>query len=121
MTGEAETERTPIPLAAQAEAAHEELKRRHRTYPMLVKTGKMWPGEAAAGIATMRAIRDTLLLFAEFEPFVRDAVREAKRLKAACAEVSDHPAVVEVMTQFPGAEIGTVRDLDPAVAEAAAP
>lgn len=103
MSGEAA--RAPIPLSVQAEAAHEELKRRHRTYPMLVKDGKMWEGEAAQGLAVMRAIRDTLLLLAEFEPFVRDALRDAKRLKAELANAVTDPAVETVLDEFPGAEL----------------
>lgn len=111
MTGDAATqERTPIPLAVQAEAAHEELKRRHRTYPMLVKNGKMWQGEADQGIAVMRAIRDTLLHFAEFEAFVRDAVRDAKRLKASLSEAATDPAVETVIEEFPGATLTDIRD-----------
>lgn len=73
MTGAttADVPRAPVPLRLQAECAQRELAMRHRVYPGLVKRQKMTEAEAASEIDTMRAIRDTLRLFAEHETAMR--------------------------------------------------
>ena len=100
--------RAKIPLRLQADAAQRELAMRHRVYPGLVKRGKMTESEAAAEIETMRAIRDTLRLFAEHEDQVRAALAraiEARRLADELDELRSHPAVTAVMDEFPGSAI----------------
>ncbi|HML28777.1 MAG TPA: hypothetical protein PKE16_08060 [Hyphomicrobium sp.] len=72
-----ETPRAIVPLRIQADEAHRELTMRHRVYPGQVKRGKMTEAEAQVGYDVMRAIRDTLQLFAEYEDEIRSALRHA--------------------------------------------
>ncbi|WP_409560244.1 hypothetical protein [Hyphomicrobium sp. MC8b] len=72
-----ETPRAIVPLRIQADEAHRELAMRHRVYPGQVKRGKMTEAEAQVGYDVMRAIRDTLRLFAEYETEIRSALRNA--------------------------------------------
>lgn len=89
-----------VPLRIQADEAQRELAMRHRVYPGLVKRGKMTELEANAAIAVMRAIRNTLRLFAEYEVPVRSAVEKAIE---AARRAADDPSAQHVM-----AELGAV-------------
>lgn len=102
-----------IPLALQAEAAARELTWRYRVYAGRVKAGKMTEAERDREIALMRAIRDTLRLFAEHEDAIRAVVRagiERKRLIAEAEGLAEVPAVAAVLDAFPGAEIVGISD-----------
>jgi hypothetical protein len=97
-----------VSLRLQAEAAQRELAMRHRVYPGLVKRGKMTAAEADGEIAAMRAIRDTLRLFAEHEDAVRSTLAraiEARRHADELDELRTHPAVTAVLDEFPGSTI----------------
>lgn len=96
-----------ISLREQAEDAHRELTRRHRSYAGQVKHGRMTEAEAVAGIAVARAIRNTLRLLADHET----AVRETLRRELAAAKLADHPALNALQAEFPDAEITSVRPL----------
>lgn len=110
---------------------------RHRVYPYRVKDGKMTEAEKAREIDTMRAIRNTLDMFSEFEPEMRECLREClerrnAKLKAeraaaetplpidrithdvaaAAESLSDHPAVAAVNHAFPGATVVDVRPIN---------
>jgi hypothetical protein len=104
-----------VSLREQADEAAREVAMRHRVYPGLVKRGRMTEAEAAIGIARMRAIRDTLRLFAEHEGAVRDALARAiagRRQQAEIDALGDEPAVAAVLDAFPGASIVDVRHLE---------
>lgn len=104
--------RAKIPLREQADAAHRELVMRHRVYPGLVRRGRMTEAEAAVEMDLMRAIRDTLRLFAEYEDAVRKAIVDAKRradFERQLEELEQHPAMAAVRETFPGAEVVDVR------------
>jgi hypothetical protein len=105
-----ETPRPLIPLRIQAEEAHEELKLRHKVYPGRISKGYMTEAEARVGIDRMRAIRDTLRLFAEYETEVRSALRNAIEARKVLAE---SPLAQTVIEHFPGAAAVEVRDLSP--------
>lgn len=77
-----------VGLREQADEAGREVAMRHRIYPGLVKRGRMTEAEAAVGIARMRAIRDTLRLFAEHEDTVRAALTRAVAARRRQAEIS---------------------------------
>jgi len=105
-----------VPLAAQAEEAGRELTLRYRVYSARVKAGRMTEAEKEAGIHLMRAIRDTLRLFAGHEDAIRAVIRagiERKRLLAEAEALREDPAVAAVLDAFPGAEIAAVTDLQP--------
>lgn len=110
---------------------------RHKVYPYRVKDGKMTEAEKAREIDTMRAIRNTLDLFSEFEDEIRECLRECierrnARLKqeskpaqealpidriigdvsSAAEKLSDHPAVAAVNHAFPGATVVDVRPIN---------
>lgn len=109
-----------LSLREQADAAHREVARRHRSYAGMVKREKMTAVEAAVGIAEMRVIRDTLSMLAEHEDalriWLRDrlaAQRRAARIAAEADDLRDDPAVSAVMTTFPGAEVADVRETEP--------
>lgn len=102
-------------LADQAAEANREIGMRHRVYPARVKAGKMTQAEADQGLALMRAIRDTLRLFARFEGEVRATVFEClrrERLTQEADEVRDDPAVRAVLEGWPGAEITNVQPIE---------
>lgn len=104
-----------VSLREQAEAAHRELAWRHRVYPGLVKREKMTESEAEIEIARMRAIRDTLRLFAAHEDAIRSALATAMRRQQEQADVDavrDHPDVQAVLETFPGARIDRVTPLE---------
>lgn len=111
------TEATPakVSLREQADEASRELAMRHRVYPGLVKRGKMSAAESAVAIDRMRAIRDTLRLFAEHEDAIRAALAAAiqrRREAEEIASLSEHPAVQAVLDVFPDAEVAAVRHLE---------
>lgn len=104
-----------VSLREQADEAQRELAMRHRVYPGLVKRGKMSAAESAVSIDRMRAIRDTLRLFADHEDAVRAALAGSIRRKKEAAEVEalrEHPAVQAVFDAFPDADIAEVRHLE---------
>lgn len=104
-----------VSLREQAKEAQRELEMRHRVYPGLVKRGKMTETEQAVAIARMRAIRDTLRLFADHEDAIRSALGQAikhSRLSAEADELRQHPAVQAVLDVFPDADIAEVRHLE---------
>lgn len=108
------TNHSKVSLREQAEEAQRELAMRQRVYTGLVKRGKMSPAEQAVAINRMRCIRDTLLLFAEHEEAIRDALAGALRKRRQAEEVEtlrDHPAVQAVLDVFPEAEIADVRPM----------
>ncbi len=111
MTDETGIAKTPakISLREQADEAHKELKNRHRYYPSQVRAGKMTPAEAEVGFAVMRAIRDTMSLFAEYEIEVRAALRNA--IEARRTLESD-PLAQTITEAFPDARPVEVRDVD---------
>lgn len=83
-----------ISLREQAEEAGRELQMRYKVYSVRVKKGSMTEAEKAAGIGVMRAIRDTLRLFARFEPAVRETLeyelaREREEKERASREAAD--------------------------------
>ena len=98
-----------ISLREQAEAAQRELAMRHRVYPGLVKRDRMTGAEAAREIDLMRAIRDTLRLFAAHEDRVRaalfDGLAAERRRRTADELAATEPAVAAVLAHFPDAEI----------------
>lgn len=97
-----------VSLREQAEEAARELTSRYRIYAGRVKRGDMTEAESAVGIARMRAIRNTLRLFAEHEDAMRDALAQAierKRRDAEIDAVRDHPMVAGALKEFPDAEI----------------
>jgi hypothetical protein len=108
--------RRKFPLLEQAEAANRELTMRYRVYSQRVKDGKMTQAAMDDGVAVMRAIRDTMRLFAEHEDDIR-ALLEFKRQRArenaeTAAEIEalrKHPAVGLVLEHFPDAEVGAPR------------
>lgn len=104
-----------VSLREQADEAQRELAMRHRVYPGLVKRGKMTEAEQAVAIARMRAIRDTLRLFAEHEEAMRAALATAIRRKAQAAEIEavrEQPIVEELLGMFPEAEITGVQPIE---------
>lgn len=104
-----------VSLREQADEAQRELAMRHRVYPGLVKRGKITDAEQATGIARMRAIRDTLRLFADHEDAVRAALAAAIRRDREVKEIDalrEHPAVQAVFDAFPDADIAEVRHLE---------
>lgn len=107
--GEAPGAGTRVPLREQADAAHRELAMRHRVYPGLVKRGRMTEAEAAREISLMRAIRDTLRLFAEHESLIREVLSAALRRQRQIAEAEEiaasEPAARAVLDAFPGAVV----------------
>lgn len=103
-----------VPLREQAEEAQRELARRHRSFAGQVKHGKMTEAEAAVGLARMRAIRDTLRLFAEHEDAVRAALEQSLQRAIEAQEIealASDPLVGAISDAFPGAEITAVREL----------
>lgn len=108
--------RPKVSLREMAEEAHRELALRHRVYPGQVKRGFLTQADADTFIARMRAIRDTLRLFAEHEDSVRAALAFSMQRTREAAEIDalqEHEAVAAVREAFPGAEITAVRDLPP--------
>lgn len=100
-----------VSLREQADEAARELAMRHRVYPSLVTRGKMTETEQAVAIARMRAIRDTLRLFAEHEDAIRSALANALKHKRDAAEIAalrEHPAVQAVLDVFPDATMSVV-------------
>ena len=105
--------RAKVPLRMQAEAANCELTMRYRVYSQRVKAGKMTEAEKAAGISEMRAIRDTLRLFAEYEDEVRATLQRCLERRAIEDEVAalqeSNPeaaaAIGHVTTAFPGTSV----------------
>lgn len=91
-----------ISLREQADEAHRELVNRHRYYPSQVKSGKMSAQDAEVGYAVMRAIRDTMRLFAEYEPEMRQALKAAIE---AHREIANSPLAKTVLEAFPGAAV----------------
>ncbi len=107
----ADVPRVPIPLRLQAECAQRELAMRHRVYPGRVKRQLMTEVEAASEIDTMRAIRDTLRLFAEHETAMRSALAKAIEAARFIEEVKDNPAVKALQLAFPEAACAEVHDI----------
>lgn len=107
----ADAPRVPIPLRLQAECAQRELAMRHRVYPGRVKRQQMTEAEAASEIDTMRAIRDTLRLFAEHETAMRSALAKAIEAARFLDEAKDHPAVQTLRLAFPEAACSEVHAL----------
>lgn len=105
-----------VSLREQADEAQRELGMRHRVYPGLVKRGKMSAAESAVAIDRMRAIRDTLRLFADHEDAIRSALSTAIKRRREDAEIEtlrEHPAVQTVLDVFPGATVTGVHTLEP--------
>ena len=103
-----------VSLREQAEEAQRELARRHRSFSGQVKHGRMTEAEAAVGLSRMRAIRDTLRLFAEHEDAVRAALEQSLRRAHEAQEIealAGDPLVGAIADAFPGAEITAVREL----------
>lgn len=98
-----------ISLREQAECAQRELAMRHRVYPGRIKNNKMTEAEAAGEIATMRAVRDTLRLFAQHENAIRAALRREIERAKDIEDLRGHPAVEAVLGAFPDAEIVDAR------------
>mgnify|MGYP003384791470 CR=1 FL=1 len=114
-----------VSLREQADEAQRELAMRHRVYPGLVTRGKMSAAESAVAIARMRAIRDTLRLFAEHEDAIRSALGDAIRQRRADAQwafeackqdeieaLRDDPGVRAVLDVFPDATVTGVTNLE---------
>lgn len=99
-----------VPLREQADCAQRELAMRHKVYPGRIKNGKMTEAEAAVEIDSMRAIRDTLRLFAEHETVVRSALEQAIEARKVADANADHPALRALRETFPDAEPAGVRD-----------
>lgn len=130
----ADTPREKISLREQADCARRELTMRYKVYGYRVKDGKMTEAEKAHEIDTMRAIRDTLDLFSEFETEIRATLAAclAKRnaalkqqseetplpldrmtdVASAAEKLGDHPAVAAVNHAFPGATVVDVRPIN---------
>lgn len=107
--------RAKVSLREQAEAAGRELTWRYRVYSARVKSSKMTEAEKAREIDLMRAIRDTLRLFADFEDDVRAALRaaiERKRMIEEAEALRDDPTVAAVLDTFPGAAIVGVEPIE---------
>lgn len=105
--------RVRIPLAEQAAEAQREIAFRHRVYPGSVRNGKLTQAAADQQIAVMRAIRDTLQLFARYEDDVRATLERClarDRDRAELAEMQRHPLVQTLCNEFDG----EVRPPDPA-------
>lgn len=110
---EPDPKRARIPLAEQEKEAHRELGDRYKRYSARVKAGKMTQEAADLGIARMRAIRDTLRLFARFEDEVRATVAHCLKAEDVAAEVEilkQNPAVQAVLAAFPGADVRPPED-----------
>lgn len=113
---EPDPQRQKFPLLAQADEANRELTMRYRVYSRRVKSGEMTQSAMDHGIAIMRAIRDTMRLFAEHEDDIRALLefklKRAREMAEAAAELEElrkHPAVGLVLEHFPDAEVGTTR------------
>lgn len=92
-----------------ADACHRELLRRHRSYPYLVKSGKMTEVEAEAGYAEMRCARDQLSVLAEYQIECRTAIEKARDARR---ELSQSQIATAVADAFPGAVPVETRPLD---------
>jgi hypothetical protein len=122
-----------ISLREQAEEAGRELTMRYRVYSKRVSSGQMTEAEKARGIGLMRAMRDTLRLFAEHENAIRatllaeitarrdpgqgEAVgepasnrRDPTATAGTLADVEQHPAVAAVLDAFPGSRVSVAGD-----------
>ena len=111
--------RARFPLAEQAEEAKRELDLRYKVYNARVRDGKMTREAADRGIALMRAIRNTLMLFGRYEDEVRATLQhcldqdrsaaefeeQLARDKAELEKLQSNPAVKAVCDAFPGAEV----------------
>jgi len=109
MTDAPDPLRAKVSLLQQADEASRELTMRYKVYSMRVKAGKMSEAEKAHGISTMRAIRDTLRLFAMFEPEIRDTLKRCLERRAVEDEVAALKASDSVVgalaDAFPGATV----------------
>ena len=97
---ESDPKRAKFPLAEQAEEANRILTQRYKTCEARAKAGDMTREAADHDIAIVRAIRDTMLLFAEFEDEVRATVAyclEQRRLAAEAAELRKNDTVKAVL------------------------
>ncbi len=99
-----------VSLHIQADCARRELIMWQWVYPSQVAKGKMTEAEAAVEIDNMRAIRDTLTLFAEHETAIRDALRRAIEAERAVEASSSDPAIKALREAFPDAELVDIRD-----------
>lgn len=113
---EPDPQRRKFPLLEQAEGAHEEMLDRYKRLNARAKAGRITQEQADHGIAIMRAIRDTMRLFAEHEDDIRALLefklkraREMAETAAELEELRKHPAVGLVLEHFPDAEVGTTR------------
>jgi len=107
-----------VPLADQIEAAERELHYRYGLYAKRVSEQRMTQEAADAGIAAMRAVRDTLRTIQEHEDDVRAAImfaRQRKRdraaVKALRQEMAGHPTVAAVCDAL-DAEVGMLSASD---------
>lgn len=92
--------RAKFPLAVQAEETNKLLSDRYRKCEARVKSGDMSRDDADRAIAIVRAIRDTFLLFAEFEDEIRATLQHCLRQKEIAAEVAElrkNPAVQSML------------------------
>lgn len=106
-------DRARYTLAEQIACAERELGWRYRVYAGRVRDGKMSEAERDREIGLMRAIRNTLRAIRPHEDTIRAVIvhaRDRERMIAEAAELGDHPAVIAVQSEFPGAEIVSVRE-----------
>ena len=115
--------RARVPLDAQIEEAKKLLRARYQTACARASRGEISQAAADREIATVRAIKNTLVWVAENADVFR-AVYAAKRQREIendeIEELRSHPAVAPVLEALPGAEIRTVRELVAADIEAKA-
>ncbi len=113
MSASADPPRDPVPLRLQADEVQRVLATLHRSYAGQVKHGRMTELEATVSLLRMRAVRDTLRLFAEHEDAVRAALISAIRRQRESAELDAlraDPAVGAVLEQFPDAQFRLGQD-----------
>lgn len=112
MTDTAETDTAPDPhrakiaLHEQAAAANRELTRRYKVTSVRVKKGEMTAAEQAHDLSEMRAIRDTLRLFATFENEIRDTLKRCLERRAVEDEVAALTASDSVVAALAAAFLG---------------
>ena len=110
----ADPKRARVPLEAQIEEAKKLLRARYQTACARASRGEISQAAADREIATVRAIKNTLVWVAENADVFR-AVYAAKRQREIendeIEELRSHPAVAPVLEAIPGAEISRVTEL----------
>lgn len=91
--------RQHVPLVAQIEAAKKMLHAAYRSTSVRVRDGHLSQRVADLEIATLRGIRDTLLLIAEHEDEIRAVIRakrQRQRDNDELEQAREHPVVKTV-------------------------